>query len=123
MRHETELRTPTIDKHSFTLCIIRPLLTVTIPFDEELTLETTALKLFTVANLHYFFTTSTQNSLETHPLIRYCQTLVQYLQFNFFILTTFTPVANVSLRFFNSNKTFIRSTVRITHHYMSRKLA
>ena len=55
MGHETELRTPTIDKHSFTLCVIRPLLTVTIPFDEELTLETTALKLFTVANLHYFF--------------------------------------------------------------------
>ena len=68
MRHETELRTPTIDKHTFTLCIIRPLLTVTIPFDEELTLETTALKLFTVANLHYFFTTNTQNSLETDPL-------------------------------------------------------
>ena len=86
MRHETELRTPTIDKHSFTLCVIRPLLTVTIPFDEELTLETKALKLFTVANLHYFFTTSTQNSLETHPLIRYCQTLVQYLQFNFFYI-------------------------------------
>ena len=64
-----------------------------------------------------FFTNSITVSLETYPL----SSLLSNSS-SIFLITTFTPVTSVSSRLFNQKK-FIRTTIRITNHYMSRKSA